>query len=185
MGNITELLARSLSRASAPPEATSQAEAWAQKGLDTVLAARRASPIRHAVCEEALAVLLYNVAMVREVGGFLLFFALHFSFRFCFLFRFDVFGNVNLTFFFPYSSPHHHHSSPATNRARARSSPRTSSRRARSTCRRASSTRRTRSAGWTGAPARRVCSRLWWIGLRALGAARQKVRVRITAFEPN
>ncbi|PPQ89343.1 hypothetical protein CVT25_003180 [Psilocybe cyanescens] len=69
MGNITELLARSLSRASAPPEATSQAEAWAQKGLDTVLAARRASPIRHAVCEEALAVLLYNVAMVRELAG--------------------------------------------------------------------------------------------------------------------
>lgn len=69
MGNITELLVRNLTRATATFEATSQAEAWARKGLETVMAARKASPIRHDVCEEALVALLYNVAMVRELAG--------------------------------------------------------------------------------------------------------------------
>lgn len=68
MGNVAELMIRSLNTESASSEALSQAEAWAKKGLDVVMAARKLSPIKYDVCEESLAMLLYNVAMIREVG---------------------------------------------------------------------------------------------------------------------
>lgn len=70
MGNVAELLVRNLDSKNATPEAVSQAEAWAKKGLEVVIAARKISPIEVDVCEEAFAVLLYNVAMIREVNNY-------------------------------------------------------------------------------------------------------------------
>lgn len=68
MGNVAELLVRNLDSKNASPETVSQAESWAKKGLEVVISARKVSPIEVDVCEEAFAVLLYNVAMIREVN---------------------------------------------------------------------------------------------------------------------
>ena len=73
MGNVAELMIRSMNTEQASPEALSQAEAWAKKGLDVVMAARKLSPIKYDVCEESLAMLLYNVAMIRDVSAYRLF----------------------------------------------------------------------------------------------------------------
>ena len=70
MGNVAELMIRSMNTEQASPEALSQAEAWAKKGLDVVMAARKLSPIKYDVCEESLAMLLYNVAMIRDVSAY-------------------------------------------------------------------------------------------------------------------
>ncbi|KAF8910626.1 hypothetical protein CPB84DRAFT_1764172 [Gymnopilus junonius] len=69
MGNVAELMISSTNTKNASPEALSQAEAWARKGLDVVIAARKLSPIKCDVCEESFAMLLYNVAMIRELSG--------------------------------------------------------------------------------------------------------------------
>ncbi|KAF8149961.1 hypothetical protein B0H34DRAFT_802091 [Crassisporium funariophilum] len=66
MGNIAELILHN----GLSPEAVLQAESWAQKGLDVVTSARQFSTSnKHDVCEVAYAVLLYNVAMLRELSG--------------------------------------------------------------------------------------------------------------------
>lgn len=67
MGNIAELLLRGQSREKMSPEVLAQAEAWARKGLDIVTTTRKHSSAPLDVCEEAFAVLLYNVALVKEV----------------------------------------------------------------------------------------------------------------------
>jgi len=67
MGNMAELMVRNLHRSNVTAESILQAESWAKKGLDVVIAARKVSPIKYDVCEEAYALLLYNVAMIREV----------------------------------------------------------------------------------------------------------------------
>jgi hypothetical protein len=67
MGNIAELLLRGQSREKMSPEVLAQAESWARKGLDIVTTTRKRSSAPLDICEEAFAVLLYNVALVKEV----------------------------------------------------------------------------------------------------------------------
>ncbi|KAF4613998.1 hypothetical protein D9613_007552 [Agrocybe pediades] len=69
MGNMAELMVRNLHRSNVTAESIGQAESWARKGLDVVTAARKVSPIKFDVCEEAYALLLYNVAMIRDLAG--------------------------------------------------------------------------------------------------------------------
>ncbi|KAF9484755.1 hypothetical protein BDN70DRAFT_871998 [Pholiota conissans] len=69
MGNIAELILRNTPKDEHSSEAIFQAESWARKGLEIVSAARKASPKKCDVCEEAYAVLLYNMAMVRKLSG--------------------------------------------------------------------------------------------------------------------
>ncbi|PPQ76323.1 hypothetical protein CVT24_008382 [Panaeolus cyanescens] len=64
MGNVADLILRR----SISPEAITQAESWAKKGLEITSGARMArGPIE--ACEVAYAVLLYNFAMIRELSG--------------------------------------------------------------------------------------------------------------------
>lgn len=67
MGNIAELIIRYRVKNEQSSEAIFQAESWAKKGLDLVSAARKVSPSKCEACEEAYAVLLYNLAMIRDV----------------------------------------------------------------------------------------------------------------------
>ncbi|KIM39870.1 hypothetical protein M413DRAFT_186178 [Hebeloma cylindrosporum] len=69
MGNIAELILRNHDRGNVNPDDLAQAESWARKGLELTISARKASAIKHDVCEEAFAILLYNLAMVRELYG--------------------------------------------------------------------------------------------------------------------
>lgn len=62
MGNIAELIVRNPS-----PENIQQAESWAKKGLDVVKATRNDTHVKYEICEAAYAVMLYNLAMTREV----------------------------------------------------------------------------------------------------------------------
>jgi hypothetical protein len=70
MGNIAELILRNRDGGNVNPDDLAQAESWARKGLELTISARKVSPIKHDVCEEAFAMLLYNLAMVREVRSF-------------------------------------------------------------------------------------------------------------------
>lgn len=67
MGNIAELILRNHGSGNVNPDDLAQAESWARKGLELTISARQGSAIKHDVCEEAFAMLLYNLAMVREV----------------------------------------------------------------------------------------------------------------------
>lgn len=64
MGNVADII---LSRG-ANDETIAQAESWAKKGLDVATTTRSKMRTKHQVCEVAYAVLLYNVAMTREVS---------------------------------------------------------------------------------------------------------------------
>jgi len=64
MGNIAELIVRNPS-----PENIQQAESWAEKGLDVVKGTRNNTFRKHEICEAAYAVMLYNLAMTRELSG--------------------------------------------------------------------------------------------------------------------
>ena len=66
MGNIAELILRNHDGGNVDPDVLAQAESWARKGLEVTISAR-VSSIKRDVCEEAFAVLLYNLAMVRKV----------------------------------------------------------------------------------------------------------------------
>lgn len=65
MGNISELILRT----SINPEAVVQAEAWANKGLEVASRVRKSTFTTHPVCEQAYAMMLYNLAMIRDVSG--------------------------------------------------------------------------------------------------------------------
>jgi len=67
MGNIAELILRNHGSGNVNPDDLAQAESWARKGLELTISARKVSAIKHDVCEEAFAMLLYNLAIVREV----------------------------------------------------------------------------------------------------------------------
>lgn len=67
MGNISEMIVRYQVRDGESAEALVQAEAWANKGLELATAMRKKASKKCEVCEEAYAVLLYNLAVVREV----------------------------------------------------------------------------------------------------------------------
>jgi len=66
MGNVAELILRNHNSGKVDPDVLAQAESWARKGLEVTVSAR-VSSIKHDLCEEAFAVLLYNLAMVRKV----------------------------------------------------------------------------------------------------------------------
>jgi len=64
MGKICWLILHSGSH-----EAVAQATAWAQKGLDVVVATRQSHPNKeYYECELAYVSMLFNVAMVRRVS---------------------------------------------------------------------------------------------------------------------
>lgn len=65
MGNISELILRT----SINPEAVVQAEAWANKGLEVASRVRKSTFTTHPVCEQAYAMMLYNLAMIRDMSG--------------------------------------------------------------------------------------------------------------------
>ena len=67
MGNISELIVRYQLKDGEPAEALVQAEAWANKGLELATSMRKKVSKKCEECEEAYAVLLYNMAMIREV----------------------------------------------------------------------------------------------------------------------
>ncbi len=70
MGNIAELILRGHPSDTVPTEVLDQAEAWARKGLEIAKTARRESLFRqHEICEEGYAVLLFNMAMIRQAGS--------------------------------------------------------------------------------------------------------------------
>lgn len=56
-----------------PPEVIAQATAWAQKGLDVVIATRQSHPNKSEECEIAYLTLLFNVAVIRQVSCMLSF----------------------------------------------------------------------------------------------------------------
>ncbi|KAF9010013.1 hypothetical protein BDQ17DRAFT_1388040 [Cyathus striatus] len=64
MGNISELIMRG----NPSQDSLAQAEAWAQKGLEVADKERKGFR-KHAICDVAYAVMLYNLAMVREMSG--------------------------------------------------------------------------------------------------------------------
>ncbi|KJA26587.1 hypothetical protein HYPSUDRAFT_279435 [Hypholoma sublateritium FD-334 SS-4] len=69
MGNISEMIVRYQIRDGEPAEALVQAEAWANKGLELATTMREKVSKKCEACEEAYAVLLYNLAVVRELSG--------------------------------------------------------------------------------------------------------------------
>ena len=65
MTSISEMIIRNqLSR-----ETVQQAEQWAMKGLEVVIATRKASKEPIAICEVAYAVQLFNMASLRAVSS--------------------------------------------------------------------------------------------------------------------
>lgn len=66
MGNIAELIMRNPT-----PENIQQAKSWANMGLNVIKVTRKDTFLKHEICEAAYAVMLYNVAMVREVRMFI------------------------------------------------------------------------------------------------------------------
>jgi len=65
MTSISEMIIRNqLSR-----ETVQQAEQWAMKGLEVVVATRKASKEPIAICEVAYAVQLFNMASLRAVSS--------------------------------------------------------------------------------------------------------------------
>jgi len=65
MTSISEMIIRNqLSR-----ESVQQAEQWAMKGLEVVIATRKASKVPIAICEIAYAVQLFNMASLRAVSS--------------------------------------------------------------------------------------------------------------------
>lgn len=64
MGNISELILRR----SMSPDAVVQAESWANKGLEVASRLRKSGFTAHPVCEQAYAMMLYNLAMIRDVS---------------------------------------------------------------------------------------------------------------------
>lgn len=64
MGNVSESLLRSRGNDRA---ALSEAESWANKGLDIATRNHRGGGRELAECERAYAFMLYNLAMIREV----------------------------------------------------------------------------------------------------------------------
>jgi len=65
MTSISEMIIRNnLSR-----ETVQQAEQWAMKGLEVVVATRKASKEPIGICEVAYAVQLFNMASLRAIGG--------------------------------------------------------------------------------------------------------------------
>lgn len=69
MGNIAELILRDHPSNNVPTEVLAQAEAWARKGLEITKTMRSGSVFRkNEICEEGYAVLLFNMAMIRQAG---------------------------------------------------------------------------------------------------------------------
>ncbi|CAA7266844.1 unnamed protein product [Cyclocybe aegerita] len=69
MANVAELILRNHPSNNVNPEVLHQAESWAKKGLDITTTTRERSPYKHSICEEAYAVMLYNLAMISEFAG--------------------------------------------------------------------------------------------------------------------
>jgi hypothetical protein len=65
MGNIAELILRT----SMDSASVEQAESWANKGLEVASRVRKSTFRTHPVCEHAYAMMLYNLAMIRDVSG--------------------------------------------------------------------------------------------------------------------
>lgn len=71
MGNIAELILRTHPEQPVPTEILQQAESWVKKGLEVSKAARneaRNSSGPETTCEAAYSVLLFNLAVIREVS---------------------------------------------------------------------------------------------------------------------
>ncbi|TFK38114.1 hypothetical protein BDQ12DRAFT_606466 [Crucibulum laeve] len=64
MGNIAKLILRKDSS----KETIAQAESWAKKGLEVADVSRK-SLRKHEICDIAYAMMLYNLAMIREMAG--------------------------------------------------------------------------------------------------------------------
>ncbi|KAJ3517933.1 hypothetical protein NLJ89_g181 [Agrocybe chaxingu] len=69
MSNVAELILRNHPSDNVSPEVLHQAESWAKKGLDITATTRERSPYKHSICEEAYAIMLYNLAMISEFAG--------------------------------------------------------------------------------------------------------------------
>ena len=65
MGNIAELILRT----SMEPASVEQAESWVNKGLEVASRVRKSTFRTHSICEHAYAMMLYNLAMIRDVSG--------------------------------------------------------------------------------------------------------------------